>query len=630
MSDTQSTTAFGRFLAELRRRHVVRFALGYAAAAFVVLQLAEIVFPAFGIGENELRILVIMVALGFPPAAVLAWVFDITTEGIKRTEGAGIDSLVPRLALLVVTVAVMSGLGVWLATVGVFSPSASIASGSGPVLLAEFNPEQPIRSIAVLPLDDFSPDGDQAYFTAGMHEELIAKLSLVEGLRVVSRTSAMQYAGTTLSAPEIGRELNVEALLEGSVTRAGDQVRITLQIIHAPSDSHIQTLQFDREVTDILALQTEIAHMVVHEIKGEHEEEVFEQVAMNTQPEAQEAYLRGRMEYDRGTPDGYRMALDYFEDAVEADPYFAPAMAGAAGSRFLVGMEDPSADSEGMEQAYSEAMKAVELDSSSFEAREVLSLIQRSLSRIPGAATVVDAPTGPKQIHVVAFPGSSDSILVDMTAYDTAWVSAMTGFGEGIEKRVRRSMPERDAASRDALEARQLMTSGRFLDATELLEGVVDEAPQLTRAWDMLVRAHVSAGDPSAAVETIHQWHESGARGAPGTDAIASLDEAVTNQGSSGYWSWTLDRLEDEEGRGRPVPRTEMAAAHAGLGNNDEAFRLLFSAIEAGEPGVLSIQSDPVFDGLRGDPRFRELAREARLLRFSPTIRGGQRGRGGR
>lgn len=629
MNDTQPHTAFGRFLAEMRRRRLARFALGYAAAAFVVLQLGEIVFPAFGIGENGLRILVIMVALGFPPATVLAWVFDITTQGIKRTEGVGTDGLVPRLALLVVTVGVMSGLGVWLATVGVFRPPASIASAAGDLFLAEFDAEQPIRSIAVLPLDDFSPDGDQSYFTAGMHEELIAKLSLVEGLRVVSRTSAMQYAGTTLSAPEIGRELNVEALLEGSVTRAGDQVRITLQIIHAPSDSHIQTLQFDREVTDILALQTEIAHMVVHEIKGEHEEEVFERVAMNTEPAAQEAYLRGRMEYDRGTPEGYRMALDYFEDAVEADPYFAPAMAGVAGSRFLVGMEDPGAGPEEMEKAYSEAVKAVEMDSASFEAREVLAFIQRSLPRIPGAPTVVDATAEPKQIHIVALSGSMDSILVDMTAFDTAWVSAMTGFGEGIEKRVRRSMPERDAASRNALEARQLMSSGRFLDATAVLEDVVNESPQLGRAWDMLVRSHVSAGDPSRAVETIREWHESGAQGAPSAAAVASLEEAVRGQGTEGYWSWTLDRLESAESRGRPAPLTEMAAANAGLGNEDEAFRLLFSAIERGDPGVLSVQSDPVFDGLRGDPRFRELVRQARRLRFSPTGRGGQRERGG-
>ena len=629
MSQTESNTAVGRFLTEIRRRHVVRFALGYAAAAFVVLQLAEIVFPAFGVGDNGLKILVILVALGFPPAAVLAWVFDITAEGIKRTEGSGADGIVPRLAILVVTVAVMSGLGVWLTIAGVFEPPVRAESSPGELRLAEFDPDEPIRSIAVLPLADFSPNGDQEYLTAGMHEELIAKLSLVDGIRVVSRTSVMQYAGTTLSAPEIGRNLNVEALLEGSVNRSGDQVRITLQIIHAPSDSHIQTLQFDRQVTDVLALQTEIARAVVQEIQGGQEGAILERVAMNAEPEAQEAYLRGRMEYDRGTPEGYRTALDYFEDAVEADPDFAPAMAGVAGARFLVGMQDPSGGSQDMRQAYSEAVHAVEMDSASVEAQEVLSLIERSLPRI-GGANPIDAPSHPPTaISVVKIPGSRDSVVVDVMAYDTAWVSAITSFGEKIEQQVRRTMPEQDPASRGARDARRLMSSGRFAEAVRVLESIVEGSPQLAPGWEMLVRAHVSAGDPHGAVEAVRRWHETGARGAPSAEAVAALGDAVEEEGSAGVWSWTLDRLESQQDRGQPIQLTDLAAAHAGLGDTQEALTLLFRAIERGEPGVLSVRTDPVWDGLRGDPRFSELARQARLLRFSPTMRG-PRGGGSR
>ena len=126
----------------MRRRHVVRFALGYAAAAFVVLQLADPVFPAFGLGENALRILVIVLALGFPPAAVVAWIFDITTEGIKRTEGGAAGSVIPRLALLVVTVGVVSGLGVWLTAAGVFAPASDLADGGIALRepLAEYDP----------------------------------------------------------------------------------------------------------------------------------------------------------------------------------------------------------------------------------------------------------------------------------------------------------------------------------------------------------------------------------------------------------------------------------------------------------------------------------------------------------
>lgn len=184
-------SAFSQFVAEMRRRHLVRFAFGYLAAAFVVLQLAEIVFPAFGMGELALRILVIVVALGFLPSVVLAWIFDITGGGIKRTEGGAADGLIPRLALLVVTIGVVGGLTVFMAGTGVFEARTEDGSDA-PFELAEYDPSVPIRSIAVLPLEDFSSDGSQRYFTAGMHEELIAKLSQLEELRAVDAHAQLE------------------------------------------------------------------------------------------------------------------------------------------------------------------------------------------------------------------------------------------------------------------------------------------------------------------------------------------------------------------------------------------------------------------------------------------------------
>jgi len=627
MTQQAEPSGFSRFIAEMRRRHVVRFALGYAAAAFVVLQLAEIVFPAFGLGEAGLRILVVVVTLGFPPATVLAWVFDITNEGIKRTEGRGPDGFVPRLALLGVTIAIVSGLGLWLASRGVFSTVGTDAgvfdAGQPPLELAEYDPSVPVTSIAVLPLEDFSQDGRQAYFTSGMHEELIAKLSQVDGLRVVSRTSVSQYAGTAKSATQIGRELGVDALIEGSVNRDGDQVRITLQIIHAPSDSHIQTLQFDRTVTNVLALQTEIAHAVVHEIEGIHDESEFTQVAMNVEPDAQEAYLKGKYEYSRGTPEGYQMAFDYFKEAVDDDPDFAAAVAGMAGARFLVHSTSGEISEDEIGRARAEAAHALQLDSASAEAMEVFTFIERSVPLIP-------APVGPLgTLENAQMTRVVDSIMKGVSVLGSDWASAMTSLGQRLEEqgRKRNLNGERGGEVQQALAARQLISAGRFGEATTLLREIVTTTPDAGPAWELLARSEISEGDADEASAVVREWSESGASDAPGAAAVTGLDQAVAENGVRGYWAWQLARLEAKVASGGSVSHTDLAAALAGTGDKEAAFTHLAAAVEAAERGVLTLRTDPVWDQLRRDPRFTALAGQARVIRFAPGSPG-SRGRG--
>ena len=624
-------SALSQFVSEMRRRHLARFAIGYLAAAFVVLQLAEIVFPAFGMGELALRVLVIVVALGFLPSVVLAWIFDITVGGIKRTEGGPADGLIPRLALLVVTVGVVGGLTVFMAGTGVFEVGTQDGNDT-PFQFAAYDPSIPIRSIAVLPLEDFSPDGSQRYFTAGMHEELIAKLSQLEELRVVSRTSVMQYAGTTKSAPQIGRELGVDALIEGSVNRSEDQVRITLQIIHAASDSHIQTLQFDREVGNALALQTEVAHAVAREIDSEHDEEMFDRTTMNASP-GEDAYLMGKYEYDRGTPEGYRMAFEYFSDALKNDPNFAPAMAGLAGARFLVDMEDGEIDPGELEMARSEAAEALAMDTHSIEAMEVFSYIERSIPLVISAGTdASSAATGGSALRVLKMPGTPDPITVDISAVDTEWLSAESRLGQRLEEQIRRRAMRGGVADgqQQALAARQLMGSGRFMEARGVLEDLVAASPHIAPAWEMLTRSEVFEDDVAGAVAVVTRWQQSGAPGAPGEQVVARLRDMVEQDGVHGFWHWTIDRLEAGQDEGRDVQHAELAAAYAGAGNHAAALEQLDVVLEGAERGLLTLRWDPVWDDLRRDERFKELVRQVRSAAFSPTIRRGPSGREGR
>ncbi len=453
----EGPSGFSQFLAEMKRRHVVRFSIGYAAVAFVVLQLAEIIFPAFGVGETGLRILVVAVGLLFPPAVVLAWVFDITAEGIKRTEElpGGMDRrpgrLTPRLALLVFTLLIVGGLAAWMTRQGVLDAPQRTRRGGGasnatPELVA-YDPSVPIRSLAVLPLENFTESGAQDYFSAGMHEELIAQLSQIAGLRVVSRTSVLRFLGTTEPIPRIGRDLQVDAVIEGSVRRGADTVRITVQLIHAASDTHIWTKQYDRSLQDdVLALQSEVALDIARQVQAElspEETNILERTASrDVDPKAQDAYLRGKYEYDKGTPEGYQAAMQHFEQAVELDSAFAPALAGLAGTRFLLGMAGQEPTDTAIELARQEAEQAVGMDSSSAEAREILTIIRQAMPAIRTAVT----PT------VAVAPGSEGAVATppvpDVPTLDTAWVAAMTQMGRRIEEQVRRKTYDSERAGR--------------------------------------------------------------------------------------------------------------------------------------------------------------------------------------
>ncbi len=613
MSEPERRFAFADFVAEMRRRRVVRFALGYCAVAFVVLQLGEIVLPAFGLGDTGLRILVVVVVLGFPPGIALAWIFEFTREGIRRTRG-GLEGMLPRVVFLVFTVGIAGGLAGWLSSRGAFTP----VDQQEAIALEAYDPNQPITSIAVLPLEDFSPDASEAYFVAGLQEELTSSLSQLEWLRVASRTSTMQYQGTTSSAPLIGRQLGVDALVEGSVTRAGDQVRITLQLIHAASDSHIQTFRFDREMTDVLALQSEVANAVVSEIPGrlEQQEEVALVAARGPggDPETQEAYLRGRYQFGLGTPDGYRRALEYFQQALRNDSGFAPALAGLAGARFLASIEDGFLDAGEVGEASDEARRALALDPGSAEAREVLQFLEGNLPlEIPAPSTAIPAPP----------LSASDSRRVPLAELDTAWAIATTEIGRGLEDAVSRRFLQsaRTDAGRQVFVARRLAGDGRIDSAIEVLETLLIDHPNVSPAWETLARMHASAGDVAAAVATMRRWSTYGWPDAPGAEALDQLEQAVASGGTAGYWSWQLDRLHTIQGEGRRVAPTSFAEASLWAGDREGALDQLREALETSDPRLMMLRTDPTWDPLRSDPAFAEIVREARA-RFAPPERG--------
>ncbi len=198
----------------------------------------------------------------------------------------------------------------------------------------------PIASLAVLPLDNLSGDPEQEYFADGMTEALISSLAQIGSLKVISRTSAMRYRGTDKPLPQIARELNVEAVVEGSVLTVGERVRITVQLIHAATDQHLWAKSYERDLGDILRLQSEVARAIAGEIQVNltpQEEGALLARARPVNPEAHDAYLKGRYYWNKRTTDGFEKAIDFFEQAIEEDPGYALPYAGLADSYNMLG-----------------------------------------------------------------------------------------------------------------------------------------------------------------------------------------------------------------------------------------------------------------------------------------------------
>ncbi len=602
----KDSSGFGLFLAELKRRHVWRAAIAYAAGSFVLLQLAEIVLPAFEAPDWALRLLVVVTLLGFPIALVLAWVYEITPQGIRRTQdvedGARQvqrpDGLLPRLSLLVVTLVTVAALGWWMVSYSIDAASerrsdlSSTASGAANAPVA-YDAEAPIRSLAVLPFENFSDDPDQNYFVAGMHEAVVSQLSQLGSVRVVSRTSVAQYAGTTKTAPQIARELGVEGIVEGSVFRAGDRVRITIQLIHGPSDTHILTREYDRDLTDILALQREVAIEIAEEIQAEITPEMETSLASgeSVKPEAAEAYMRGRYQASKGTPEGYREAIQHFEEAVTTDSSFVAAYTGLAGAQLLLELSAPDSTLD-LEPAIEAATRAVKLDSSSPEARAILSEITRYNVQL------ADSGRGAVQIVGVGV----DSLTVPVED----WVMAYSELGREAERialsrefAARRSL----APDRRVRVARFLAMYGQHEEAEGLLRQALDADPTLSEAWDALQHLYVMRGDLQGAVEVYAQRVRGGDRTADAA-GLAALRRAVAENGASGYWEWRLHRLDEREAAGDSISHVDYAAALVALGHHEAALTRLERAYEERDRRLYTVVNDPLWDPIRGDPRF--------------------------
>jgi TolB-like protein/DNA-binding winged helix-turn-helix (wHTH) protein/Flp pilus assembly protein TadD len=453
-----------------------------------------------------------------------------------------------------------------------------------------------IRSLAVLPLENLSGDASQNYFSDGMTDELITDLAQISALRVISRTSVMVYKGARKPLPQIARELKVDAVVEGTVLRAGDRVRITAQLIDAATDKHLWSQSYEGELRDTLALQDRVARAIAEQIQinvTPQEQAALKSVKV-VDPEAYESYLKGRFFWNKRTAEGLKVALAYFNQAAEEDPKYAQAYSGIADTYALLGdwQYAVMTPAQAYPKAKAAALKAVELDQGLGEAHNSLAFVldgfdwdldgggkefRRAIELNPGYATAHHW-----YAWHLALLGRYDEAIVEMKKAESLDPLSLIINADLAELLViAHSYDESMKQSRKTIEMDpNFAMAHNQLGQAYLQKHMYDQAvPELQKA------VQLSAGSPGCTSNLARAYALSGQRDA----AVKLLDDLKTSS-TPGY-----------------SHASEIAAIYVSLGDTNEAMNWLEKGYaERFNPGVLI---RPGFDPLRTDPRFQDLVR---------------------
>jgi TolB-like protein/DNA-binding winged helix-turn-helix (wHTH) protein/Tfp pilus assembly protein PilF len=456
-----------------------------------------------------------------------------------------------------------------------------------------------IRSIAVLPLENLSNDPGQEYFSEGITDALTTDLAQIGSLRVISRTSAVHFKGSKETLPQIGRDLNVDAIVEGTVSRAEDRVRITAQLIEASSDRHLWARSYERDLKDVLELQDEVAREIAEEIRVKltPKERTLLAGARPVDPEAHDAYLRGRYWWSKRTAEGEWKGLDYFQQAVAKDPNYALGYAGIADSYLVLGHHGRLAPGDAFPKAKVAAMKALELEPSLPEAHASLATVK--------------------------------------LAYDWDWSGAESEFKQALALNPNYStahhwyshylvaMGRLDEALNELERARELdpfsPPINNFLGTTLYYARRYDDAiRQFRRSLEM----HPESAEIHDQLADIYEQKNMFA------DAFAERQQALIGNGDaklaaalgqayerSGYKGYLLQRIASLEhaSNSDPLPDLYLAHLYAVLNDQPSTLRYLERACVERNAWILNAHVDPAMDRLRSSPGFRNLVRRIGL-----------------
>jgi TolB-like protein/Flp pilus assembly protein TadD len=567
------------FLSELKRRNVYKVAVAYAVVGWLLVQIATQVFPFFEVPNWAVRLVVLLLIIGFPIALIIAWAFETTPEGIKRTAAADAAGERSRGGAWIYIVLIGAALSVGLFFVGRYTAGHTTRENTSAASAISQ------KSIAVLPLLNESGDPKDEYFSDGLSEELIAALAQISGLKVIGRSSSFRFKDRKEEPKTIGEKLGVSTLLDGTVRKQGDRVRIVAALVNAADGIQLWTRTFDRQLKDIFAVQEEIAKAVAESLKGTllGADARSAQVAATDNSEAHNAYLQGHFHLVRRNVEDFRKAIDYYDQAIELDPKYALAYAERAEAWTILGDltgQRPTA----YPKARSDAEKAVAIAPALAEARAALGFVRcfvdwkfaEGLAELKRAKEL--SPANPTANDLLA------RIIVYLGRFDEA---------------------ERQARQAVELDPLSTVTQGN-LARVLFYAGKLDEADAVARKAAEL--------QPTGA--SNHRWQVliAAQRG----DGEASLREAQLEP-DEGYRRFELavaqyvvgDRqaadaaLADLLAKAREGFAYQIAEVYAVRGEKDKAFEWLQIAFDDRDAGMLSLLVDPLMRSLRDDPRYK-------------------------
>ena len=565
---------------ELKRRNVYKVAAAYAVVGWLLIQVATQVFPFLEIPNLAIRLVILVTALGFPVALIIAWAFELTPEGIKRTEDADAAQQRSRGGLWIAVVVVAAALSLGLFFLGRYT------AGQGAPRQSEAATALLGKSIAVLPLVNTSGDSSNEYFSDGLSEELIAVLAKIPELKVIGRSSSFFFKGKSSDSAAIGQKLGVANLIEGSVRKQGDRVRIVAELISAADGRLLWTETYDRELKDVFAVQAEIAKSVAQQMKVKLLGETVRSDAAGSSenPAAHNAVLQSDFYFQQQTAESIQKAISFAQEAVRLDPNYALAYAKLSQAWRQYGASFAIANAE---KAYEEARLAAE----------------KAASLAPDLVEVRKA---------------------------IGWISMTPALDFRVaEKEFRRALElsPGDASAKNAL-SYSLMAQGRLAEAEQTCREAISLDPLVTTLWYNLGRLAVAAGRYQDAEESIRKGLEIQPGAARFHMYLALLNILQKNPAAAlqeaqlepdPFWREYMLTLVQQTQPDRSAADAALKNFSSKYANNgayqiaiiyalrkepDEMFRWLDTAYATHDSGLTQLVITPFLFEYRDDPRF--------------------------
>jgi TolB-like protein/Tfp pilus assembly protein PilF len=580
------------FFAELKRRNVYKVAVAYAVVAWLLIQVATQVFPFFEIPNWVVRLVISSVAIGFPIALIIAWAFELTPEGIKRTE---IADAMPAAAsghkkhawiYIAGTGAVISIALFFLGRYTVSNKPAALPN------------ELSAKSIAVLPFDNLSRDPDNAFFAEGVQDEILTRLAKVADLKVIARTSTQRFKSAPENLSDIAKQLGVLNILEGSVQKANDQVRVNVQLINALTNTHLWAEIYDRKLTDIFAVESDIAKTIADALQAKltGSEKQMMAAQPTTDTTAYELYHKGRSLWEKRSGDNIPKAITFYEQAIARDPNYALAYAGLADAYVLLPSYTAASQRDAYPKAKAAALKSLQLDPNLAEAHTAVAKIYNFVD-IDNKASIreFERAIELKPNDATAHHWLGSGPLVNLGRFD----EAITHGKRAVELDPLSQIMNTDYGT-------IFFYAKKCEESIALLRKALELDPTFGYGNQVLAIAYQAKGDLPHAIaqfEKAKQFSD---------DPIiaAQLAAAKALAGDKDAARKMLAEL-NNIARQRDVPAYARALLYLSLDNEQEALHWLEQGFEDGDGGNIgAINVDPLLYRLHGDPRFEALVQK--------------------